>query len=246
MTPAAVLRGLHRRGAPLVLPNVWDCRSARLVQAAGFPAVATSSAAIADSLGHRDGQDTPVGDVLDAIARIVDAVSVPVTADLERGYGLAPAELVQRLEATGAVGCNLEDSDPRTGTLLDAEEQAEFLSGVRAAAEADGIDVVINARIDTALADPAASPAETLRRARLYRDAGADCVYPILLRDREVITDLIASAGVPVNLLAETALSVPELARLGAARVSFGPHVYRRSTGYLAEVVDEIATASIC
>src|SRR5690606_11803669 len=145
------LRALHRPGAPLMLPNVWDAASARAVRAAGFPAVATSSAALAEALGYADGEAAPVAEVLDAVARIAAAVPVPVTADLERGYGMAPAELVERLAATGAVGCNLEDSRPGTGALVEVGEQVDFIAGVREAARTAGVDLVINARIDTYL-----------------------------------------------------------------------------------------------
>lgn len=152
-TSAARLRSLHRPGRPLVLPNVWDAGSARIVVGAGFAAVATSSAAVADSLGYPDGEATPVEEMLDAVARIANAVSVPVTADFERGYGLPPAQLVERLAASGAAGCNLEDSDPSTRELVDAERQADFLRAVRESAHAAGIALVINARIDVFLDD---------------------------------------------------------------------------------------------
>ncbi|MBM0237033.1 isocitrate lyase/phosphoenolpyruvate mutase family protein [Micromonospora sp. ATA32] len=240
---ADVLRDLHRRGSPLLLPNVWDCRSARLVAAAGLPAVATSSAAIADSLGYGDGEATPVGEMLDAIARIAAAVAVPVTADLERGYRMGPAELVERLAATGAAGCNLEDSDPRTGVLIDAERQADLLSEVRAASRRCRVDLVINARIDTYLTTSGGAPgarlAETMRRARLYQAAGADCVYPILLSDEAAIAELVAASGVPVNILADRHTPA-RLADLGVARISFGLRLYHDSQAHLAGVIGEL------
>lgn len=240
---AAVLRDLHRPGAPLLLPNVWDGWSARLVAATGLPAVATSSAAIADSLGYCDGEAAPVGEMLDGIARIAAAVDLPVTADLERGYRMGPAELVERLVATGAVGCNLEDSDPRTGQLIDAERQAKFLSEVRSAGRRGGIDLVINARIDTYLATwggaPGARLAETVRRARLYRAAGADCVFPILLSDEAAIAEFVVAVDAPANLLADR-LTPARLAELGAARISFGPRLYRDSKAHLADLIRKL------
>ncbi|HEX5596085.1 MAG TPA: isocitrate lyase/phosphoenolpyruvate mutase family protein [Micromonosporaceae bacterium] len=245
-TRAGILRGLHRPGTPLLLPNVWDCQSARLVAAAGLPAVATSSAAIADTLGYHDGEATPVGEMLDAIARIVASVDVPVTADLERGYRMNPAELVERLAATGAAGCNLEDSDPRTGRLIDAERQADFLADVRAAALACGIDLVLNARIDTYHAgsegEAAARLAETVRRAHLYSTAGADCVFPILLSDEAAIAELVAIADAPVNILANGDLTLARLAELGVARISFGPRLYQTTRTDLAELIAELAS----
>ncbi|MFF5218182.1 isocitrate lyase/phosphoenolpyruvate mutase family protein [Micromonospora sp. NPDC000442] len=171
-TRAAALRALHRSGGPLVLPNAWDAGSARAVAEAGFPAVATSSAAVAESLGHADGEHTPPDEMFAAVARITRAVPVPVTADLERGYGRKPDELVTRLLDAGAVGLNLEDSDPRTGDLVDAEEQADLLAGVRAAADGAGVAVVLNARVDVFLhpdREPADRLAEAIRRARRPR-----------------------------------------------------------------------------
>jgi 2-methylisocitrate lyase-like PEP mutase family enzyme len=218
---AAGLRALHRPGTPVVLPNAWDAASARAVEAAGFEA--TSSAAVAESLGYSYGEAAPVLEMLDAVERIVRAVNVPVTADLERGYGMAPANLVERLAATGAVGCNLEDSDPRTGRLIDADEQAAFLNDVRAATRDAGLDLVVNARIDTYLVDTRAGDplGDAIRRAHAYRQAGADCVYPIMVSDRAAIGRLVERAGGPVNVLYQPgepdAPSIAELAGLGVA-----------------------------
>src|ERR1044072_6571202 len=130
---AALLRALHVPGNPLVLPNVWDAASARAVQEAGVPVIASGSAAVSQVLGYEDGEGTPVDDMMAAVARSTRVVDVHVTADVESGYGLKPAELVERLVAAGAVGCNLEDSDPRTDVLVDVEAQARLLArhGVR-------------------------------------------------------------------------------------------------------------------
>ncbi|MEH0819452.1 MULTISPECIES: isocitrate lyase/PEP mutase family protein [unclassified Micromonospora] len=245
-TPAAAaLRARHRPGDPLILPNAWDAGSARAVAAAGFPAVATSSAAVAESLGHADGETTPVAEMLAAVARIVRAVEVPVTADLERGYGLPPAELVERLLATGAAGLNLEDSDPGTGRLCAVDEQADLLAAVRAAA---GPKLVVNARVDVFLrapGDPAAVFDEAVRRARRYRAAGADCVYPILLADPELIGRFVAAVDGPVNVLLRPGTpSVGELARLGVARVSLGSGVYAAARSRAAGMLDALRAGS--
>ncbi|RVX38149.1 2-methylisocitrate lyase-like PEP mutase family enzyme [Nonomuraea polychroma] len=226
---ADVLRALHTPGSPLVLPNIWDAASARAVQEAGFPAVATGSAAVAKVLGYEDGEGTPVGEMMAAVSRITRAVDVPVTADVERGYGLKPAELVERLTAAGAVGCNLEDTDPRTGELVDPGVQAEFLAEVRAAA---GQDLVINARIDTYL-HGRTSTQEAVERGRLYRAAGADCVYPITLADEDTIKALVTEVGGPVNILFRPDTpSLARLAELGVARVSFGGGLHRAAHAY--------------
>ncbi|MFR9779087.1 isocitrate lyase/PEP mutase family protein [Micromonospora sp. MS34] len=243
---ADVLRALHRPGDPLILPNAWDPGSAQAVVAAGFPAVATSSGAVAEALGHADGEATPVDGMFAAVGRIAAAVAVPVTADLERGYGLRPAELVERLLAAGAVGCNIEDSDPRTRELSDVEEQTDLLAGIRAAARDAGVDLVLNARVDVHLR--AYGPVEdrlteAVRRARRYRAAGADSVYPIMLADPEQIRDFVAELDGPVNVLARPGAPAPaELAALGVARVSYGSGVYAaaraRAREFLATVHD--------
>jgi 2-methylisocitrate lyase-like PEP mutase family enzyme len=243
---AGRLRALHHARQPLLLPNIWDAASARIVESAGYPAVATSSAAVAEALGYADRESAPAGEMLDAVARIAAAVSVPVTADLERGYGMAPAELVERLAATGAAGCNLEDSRPETGVLVDPAEQAGFLAAVRDAATGAGLDLVINARIDTYLTG-AGRPdrlAGTLRRARTYLESGADCVYPILLADPAEIRTIVEEAGGPVNILhhhgSRTGPAPDELARLGVARISLGPTLYRALNAVLARWVGDL------
>jgi 2-methylisocitrate lyase-like PEP mutase family enzyme len=246
---AARLRDLHRPGNPLILPNVWDAGSARIVAAAGFAAVATSSAAVAESLGYPDGEAAPAEEVLDAIARIARAVSVPVTADFERGYGLPPAQLVERLAASGAVGCNLEDSEPSTRALVDADRQADFLGAVRESARTSGIDLVINARIDVFLDDvgfgadsTAARLDEAIRRARLYVSAGADCVYPIRMTSPSDIRAIVDETGGRVNVLgAPDAPTVTELAALGVARVSFGAGLYREACRRVRQIVAGLA-----
>ena len=144
---AESLRDLHH-GEMLVLPNVWDAASAAVVAEAGFPAVATASAAVSAMLGHPDGEGAPWEEMFAAAGRVARAVQVPVTVDAEAGYGMRPRELVDRLLEIGAVGCNLEDTDHRAGGLADAGAQAEWLAGVRSAADDAGVPIVINARVD--------------------------------------------------------------------------------------------------
>lgn len=234
---ASELRALHVPGNPLVLPNVWDAASARAVQAAGFPAVATGSAAVARVLGYEDGERTPVGEMMAAIARVVRAVDRPVTADVERGYGLKPAELAERLLATGAVGCNLEDSLPGGGEMVDPDEQAAFLAEVRAAA---GDGLVINARVDLYLRRRATRE-EALERGRRYLEAGADCVYPIGLTDADEIRALVDGLGGPVNVLFRPGVTgLGALAGLGVARISFGSGLHQASQTYTESLLTEI------
>ena len=218
---AQQLRGLHVPGSPLLLVNAWDPPSARRLAHDGYPAIATTSAGVAEALGYEDGNVTPPGEMLGAVARIAAAVDVPVTADLEAGYGLSAGELVTGLLGAGAVGLNFEDTDHEAGGLTDAERQAERLRAIKQAGRDAGVDVVLNARVDVFVRGGELD--EGVRRGRIYAEAGADCVYPIGVRGRDAIRRLVAEVGAPINVLVMPGgLSFEELAELGVARVSFG------------------------
>lgn len=228
---AVALRALHTGSTMLVLPNAWDAASARAVEAAGFPAVATTSGAVARTLGYDDGEAMPADEAFAAVARVTRAVDVPVTADLEAGYGLRPDEYAERLLAAGAVGCNYEDTDHHgDGVLVDAERQAERLAAVKAAARARGVDIVLNARMDTyvnRIGSPSEMQAEAVRRGRLYLEAGADCLYPIGVTDEAAIGAIVQALAAPVNVMVRPgAPSIPRLADLGVARVTFGSGLF--------------------
>ncbi len=240
LTRVADLRALHVRGDPVLLPNVWDVESARTVAAAGFPAVATSSVAVAEALGLGDGEQVPVDLLFETLAAIASAVEVPVTADLERGYGLAPHELVARLAEAGVVGCNLEDSDPRTHVLVDPQQQADLLSAVRQAGLDQGWDLVLNARIDAAIHPGEADPLEEcLRRAGFY--TAADCVYPIFLAQAE---ELVRATPQPVNVLYRPGgPSLAEITSWGAARISWGAGLWRTEEALRGPMLQEIAAS---
>ena len=167
---------------------------------------------------------------------------MPVTVDFERGYGLRPAELVERFADTGAVGLNLEDSVPATGVMIDTSEQTGFLAAVRAAAESAGVDLVLNARTDSFLrraGTPEEQLAVSIERGSRYLEAGADCVYPLGVAEPEVIRTLVNAIPGPVNVArgpqAKTTLA--ELARLGAARITFGPGLQRQAYGWFASTI---------
>ncbi|MFC9928514.1 isocitrate lyase/phosphoenolpyruvate mutase family protein [Streptomyces sp. NPDC127190] len=234
MSKADEFRALHLGRVPgdaLVLPGPWDAASARVFAEAGFPALATPSAGVAASLGHQDGQ-TPADEMFAAVARIARAVDVPVSADVEAGYGLAPKELVDRLLEAGVVGCNLEDSVG--GALKDPREQAEFLAEVRAAA---GDRLFVNARVDVFVHGDG-DPERAIERAALYVAAGADCVYPILA-PAEVLPLLRSAVQGPLNALARLDGSGPspaELGGLGATRITFGPGLQRKAAAAVREI----------
>ncbi|MFN2526414.1 MAG: isocitrate lyase/phosphoenolpyruvate mutase family protein [Actinomycetota bacterium] len=245
---AELLRELHHGSRPLLLPNAWDAASARLVETAGFEAVATSSGAVAAVLGRKDDDSMPANEAFAAITRVARNVSVPVTADLEAGYRLPAQELVARLLATGAVGCNLEDTDHhRGGGLVALDDQVERLRDIRSAAQNANVDIVINARVDVFRGDrepPAKVFSEGVGRARAYLESGADCVYPIGLADEKLIEDFVAKVQAPVNIYANpSAPPIPRLAELGVARVSFAAammrHAYRALETRLSEIRDE-------
>jgi 2-methylisocitrate lyase-like PEP mutase family enzyme len=228
VTAAAEFHALHH-GPGFVLPNAWDPGSARILEQVGFPALATTSAGIAFALGRPDGSldgDT----MLDHVARIVASVSVPVTADLEAGYGASPddvARTITRAAELGAVGANLEDQVG--GQLLDIDDAAARIAAARAAAPAGTF--VINARTDTYFGAGAGDVfAETIRRATRFVEAGADCIFVPGVDDAETIRRLAAEIPAPLNIVAGltgTLLDGPTLFSLGVKRVSLGGGIAR-------------------
>ncbi|GLW65174.1 carboxyvinyl-carboxyphosphonate phosphorylmutase [Actinomadura rubrobrunea] len=239
---AAVLRDLHRPGDPLILPNVWDAGSAAVVAEAGFPALATASAAIAAMLGYPDHEGAPAAEMFAAAARVIRAVDVPVTVDAEAGYGLPAAELVERLAEIGAAGCNLEDSDHAAGAMVDASAQADRIASVRAAAKDAGVDLVINARVDAYVRNAPDPLAETLDRGRRYLDAGADCIYPIMVSDADHIATLVRELPGPVNTNCLPGMTpLPRLIELGVARISLGPLPYIQALDALKALATRLA-----
>ncbi|MFJ1844519.1 isocitrate lyase/phosphoenolpyruvate mutase family protein [Streptomyces sp. NPDC088146] len=223
---ARLFRSLHTPPAPLALANVWDVASARVIEAAGAPAIATTSAGVAWSLGCPDGDVLTRDRALKLIARIVAAVAVPVTADIEGGYGTdaaGVAETVAGVLAAGAAGVNIED-----GTRPPAE-LATRLAAARRAADRAGADLFLNARIDTflfGLGDPDTRLKETLDRAHRYVDAGADGIFVPGVTDTTTIAALAGDISVPLNVMAGPgAPAVAELGALGVARVSLGSGV---------------------
>jgi 2-methylisocitrate lyase-like PEP mutase family enzyme len=231
----------------LVLPNVWDVAGACLIQDLGFPAVATSSWAIASSLGYRDGQRISRQQMLDVVARIVSAVEIPVSADMEAGYAQSPAQMAETtraLIAAGAVGLNLEDSEADRTRLVSLELQLAKIEALRATASSAGVPLVLNARTDALWwngASPETSWDDAVRRANAYRQAGADCVFVLGLRNAEEIQRFMRESPGPLNVLASAGIPpIPELQRYGVARLSLGPGPYRAALGLLKKIAAEL------
>jgi len=243
---AARLRELHRGPKILILLNVWDVAGARLLESMGLPAVATSSAAVANLLGYPDGERISRAEMLAVVRRIAAAVNVPVTADMEGGYCNLPegmAETAHELLEAGAVGLNLEDSR-RENELVDVSLQLEKLKALKEAGRAEGVDLVLNARTDPYLlkdADDRWRFEETVCRARAYRDAGADCIFVPGLSDAETIRRVLEVSPGPLNVLGgKGGLSVPELERLGVARLSLGSGPARAALAALRRIAREV------
>jgi 2-methylisocitrate lyase-like PEP mutase family enzyme len=248
-----LLRSLHVPGTPLLLPNAWDVASAGAVVAAGFPVIATTSGGVAAAIGYEDHEHAPADEMLAAAARIAKGVDVPVTVDAEAGYGMEPAELLAALQRIGAAGCNLEDTNHVTGELRDPSEHADWFRTVREAASDANYDLVINARIDVFLADilgGSKTPQsglvdDAMTRAHAYVEAGADCVFPIAIWETDAVRTFVSGTPAPVNVLkTPPAPSLPELAELGVARISYGSLLHRDAMEQLSGVLASIAAES--
>jgi 2-methylisocitrate lyase-like PEP mutase family enzyme len=244
---AEAFRRLHQEPRPFVLPNAWDVPSARVFEDAGFPAVATSSAGLMVSHGYPDGEAMPRRELVDSVGRIARAIALPLSADVVAGYGRGPkavAATVKAIVGAGAVGINLEDLDTGSGTLFRAPAQARKVRAVRELATGLGVPIVINARTDAlrhAPGDDAARLKEAIRRATLYRDAGADCVYPMGLTDAASIETFVGALQCPVNVMVRAGLPpLGELERLGVRRVSFGPGASYAAMGLLKRISADV------
>ncbi|MDH6112165.1 2-methylisocitrate lyase-like PEP mutase family enzyme [Kitasatospora sp. MAP12-15] len=245
---------LHVPGRPLVLANVWDPGTARVVAAAGAAALATTSAGVSWGLGVPDGEALGREQTVELTARVAAAVDLPVTADLEGGYGATPEEVAQTVRlvlAAGAIGINLEDGlhgadpgYPPGAPLRTGADQAARIAAVRAAAEAEGIPLFVNARIDTYLrqvGDRVGRLDETLARARAYAEAGADGVFVPGVAEAKEIAALTAALPLPLNVMVHPgSLSVPELAELGVARVSVGAGLALAALGLVRRAAAEL------
>lgn len=246
---AEQLRKLHRGPRILVFANVWDVASARIVEELGYPAIATTSAGVAAALGYPDGQRISRSEMLDMVARIAAAVRVPVTADFESGYGTTlqdMAETARGLVMAGAVGLNFEDvTGDDESSQVELGLQVKKIQTLREVSASLGVPLVINARTDVYLMP--IGPAETrfertVERLRAYRQAGADCVFAPGVSDAATISKLVKAADAPLNILVSAAApSIPELEKLGVARVSTGSGLMRAALGHTRRVAKQLA-----
>lgn len=245
---AETFRALHHDRRLLVLPNAWDVPSARIFEESGFPAIATSSATVAASAGYTDGEKIPKDELFAVVQKMAGTLTVPLSVDIEGGYGRTTAGLkdtIRRLIAAGAVGLNIEDTVRSEGReLRTIRDQTARLRTIRAVADSAGVPVVVNARTDAYLVAPGderARLAEAIRRGRAFEAAGADCLYPMGLATPDSIRTYVAAVGLPINVMVRKGLpSVPELERLGVRRLSLGPTSMYAALGALRKVAREL------
>lgn len=248
---AEQLRRLHGGPRILVLPNAWDVASARIVEDLGFPAIATTSAGIAASLGYPDGQKISRDEMLGVVGRIARATQVPVTADVEAGYGVTVEHMIQTVKAmveAGAVGMNLEDvTGSDESSHVDLKFQVEKIRAIRRTGESLGVPVVLNARTDIYLmpiGPPETRFARTVERLAAYRDAGADCLFVPGLKDAGTIAKLVQAVNGPLNiLLTAGAPTLRDLEKMGVARASAGSGVMRAALGLTRRIAREMMEA---
>jgi 2-methylisocitrate lyase-like PEP mutase family enzyme len=239
---------MHDRSRILVLPNAWDAVSARIVQAAGFQAVATTSAGVAWSLGYPDGEQLGRKEMLAVVRRIANLVTVPVTADMVAGFGATPEEVgetVRELITAGGIGMNMEDgTHDEQGPLVETSFHVAKIRAAREAAAAAGVPIVITARTDVYLAqvgEPSSRLRHAVQRANAYREAGADCLFVPAVRDAQTIAQLVREINGPINILAGgNAPPIPELEQLGVARASLGSGPMASALGWLRHILEEI------
>jgi len=251
---AEQFRKLHHGPRLLFLPNAWDVVSARILEECGHPAIATSSAAVAFSLGYPDGQHISRDEMLEVAGRIARAVEIPVTADLEAGYGTTVKDMVETVKAAiaaGVIGMNLEDiTGDDESSFVDLPLQVEKIRAICETAKSLGVSFVLNARTDIYLMPigPESTRFErTVERLRAYRDAGATCLFAPGLYDRETIAKLVKAVEAPINILANPACPpIAELENIGVARVSAGSGIMRAALGLVRRIGKDMLESRSC
>lgn len=243
----------HHDKEILVLLNSWDIGSSKLIAASGYKAIATTSMGIAAALGYPDCQVIQLPEMIAAITGIVNGVQVPVTVDIEAGYGNNLTEIidaVKKIIATGIVGINIEDSNDLNPILTDELEFCERIAAIRALSDSMGFHLVINARTDsfyTSSGSASEKLSESIQRGNKYREAGADCIFIQPVWEKETIATLVKEINAPINMLANPKVgvglppSVRELQDLGVARLSMGSSLMKATLALIKKVADELA-----
>ncbi len=245
---AQAFLSMHTNDKLLVLPNIWNPIGARILAAKDFPAVATASEAVSASLGYEDGEKIKRSTLIDIITRIARSVDIPVTADIEKGFGESISKLqetILQVIDSGVVGINIEDSIEQGGALRPIDEQCERIAAVREVSGQQGLHLVINARVDSFLSGFFQEKEEKIEdavvRAKAYSEAGADCIYPIGPGDLETVRILRSRIASPINILATPAAEpLTVLEEIGINRVSFGPFIFRSCLKKFVDIVDKL------
>lgn len=243
-----ILRELHHNGKLLILPNIWEVSGAAMLENIGYPAVATSSSAVAWSNGYDDGEKLPFKDLLHILRRIVISVNIPVTADVERAYAKDKSTLtenIKKLIDTGIAGINFEDSHHDEQKLIPLAEQCEKISLIKKVSLELGTSLFINARTDTYIKSNQLSKeeklSETIKRGKAYKQAGADCLYPITLKDKKDIETIIKEVGLPVNILLLAGIpDFNELKETGVSRLSLGGNFMKFAISAMKNVAEKL------
>jgi 2-methylisocitrate lyase-like PEP mutase family enzyme len=248
---AELLLKFHHDKEILVILNSWDVGSSKLIEACGFKAIGTTSMGVSASLGYADRQAIPFSEMLGAISRICGNVSLPVTVDIEGGYGKNTGEIINSIKqiiSTGAVGINIEDSTGLNPKLLDEDEFCTRISAIRELSDSHGFHLVINARTDVFLAshgEPGNRLSESIHRGNKYKDAGADCIFVPCVWEKDKITQIVKGIKAPVNILTNptnrTGLppTIRELENIGVSRVSVGSAMMKATLNLIKKVAEE-------
>jgi 2-methylisocitrate lyase-like PEP mutase family enzyme len=243
----------HHDKEILVLLNSWDIGSSKLIEASGYKAVATTSMGIAASLGYPDCQVITLSEMIDVMNGIVKAMQVPVSVDIEAGYGNNLNEIIESVKkiiATGIVGVNIEDSLDLSPALIDETEFCERISAIRSLSDSLGFHLVINARTDSFYTSSGSAQeklSESIKRGNKYREAGADCIFVQPVSDKKTISTLVKEINAPINILANptngagVTPSISELQDLGVARVSLGSSLMKATLALIKKVADELS-----
>ena len=245
---ATLFKNLHHNGKILVLPNIWDPLGAILLEGLGYAAVATASASIAYSNGYPDGENITFKDLLHILRKIINSVTIPVTADIESGYATNNAELKENIKMlldAGIAGINFEDTNKDDKTIISIEAQCEKLNLIRNTASEMGVPLFINARTDVHLMSNNLSDeeklSETIHRGKAYKNSGADCFYPISLKKKEQIEIIIKEVGLPVNVLLLPGIPDFETLKIiGVARLSLGPGFLKTSINAMKNIAEKL------